>query len=172
MKAKKGLILDISSNLIYDGTNGGISLKADLINQMFQINMNLGKVRRSYFDHPDLMTASEYRLLHHVIGLEKKNERQTISQVAQDLSFSNAAVSRVIKQLLEKGWLQREKLAQDRRNGVIKISPEGLNAYNETQEKLNQHIEIDFDGIDRQELEDFINLGQKILEKIRTAAKK
>lgn len=103
---------------------------------------------------------------------KKKNERQTISQVAQDLSFSNAAVSRVIKQLLEKGWLQREKLAQDRRNGVIKISPEGLNAYNETQEKLNQHIEIDFDGIDRQELEDFINLGQKILEKIRTAAKK
>lgn len=141
-------------------------MKAKLVNQMFQMNMKIGKIRRAFFEHTDDMTASEYLLLHHVIERQNNDQQQTISQIAQDLSFSNAAVSRVIKQLLAKNWVLREQLEQDRRNGVIKISEAGLVAYARIQEKLNARIERKFEHILAEDLEQYIMSAQQLVDRL------
>lgn len=141
-------------------------MKAELLKELFQVNFKLSKIRRKYFESIPEMSHSEYMLLNHVIVLEEKDEKQTISQVAQELELSNAAVSRTIKQLLKKEWLFRETLEEDRRNGIIKISTLGRHKFNEVDEALNQQMEHSFDLLTGEEIQQFIQTGNQIIQKL------
>lgn len=141
-------------------------MKAELIKEMFQVNMKIGKIRQKFFETNNELARSEFVLLDYVIELEKKDEKQTISQVAVELQLSNAAVSRTIKQLLAKGWLVRETLEEDRRNGIVKISKEGRTIFDRLNAQLNAEVEKDFADVSVEEIEKFLKLGKKIISEV------
>lgn len=141
-------------------------MKAELIKELFKVNLDIGRVRRRFFDNNCEMSRSEFVLLDYVIELEEKDEKQTISQVAFELNISNAAVSRTIKHLLAKGWLFKETLEEDRRNGIVKISAEGRQIYLSTSEKFNKQVETGFEGISEEKLKQFIEIASEMLRAI------
>lgn len=139
-------------------------MKAELIKEAFKLNLDISRIRRKFFDSSCEMSRSEFVLLDYVVELEEKDEKQTISEVAAELNISNAAVSRTIKHLLAKGWLYRETLEEDRRNGIVKISEEGRKIYGITNERFNQQIEAGFQNITEAQLKQFVEISQQLID--------
>ena len=139
-------------------------MKAELIKEAFKLNFDISRLRRKFFDSSYEMSRSEFVLLDYVVELEEKDEKQTISEVATELNISNAAVSRTIKHLLAKGWLFRETLEEDRRNGIIKISDDGRKIYEATNAQFNKRIEAGFKNVREEQLEQFITISRELIE--------
>ncbi|MBF6625326.1 MarR family transcriptional regulator [Aerococcaceae bacterium zg-BR9] len=141
-------------------------MKDDLIKSLFQVNTQLNRIKRICFDKIDIMSRSEYSFLQHVIDLADKKEEQTISQVAQELQLSNAAVSRTIKHLLAKEWLVREVVETDRRHSIVKVSPLGREVFTQMDKALMELLSSAVEQIDEEDLTTFITLGKQIHQQL------
>ncbi|MBR7927775.1 MarR family transcriptional regulator [Aerococcaceae bacterium zg-ZUI334] len=141
-------------------------MKDDLMKALFQVNTKLNQIKQKSFDKIDIMSRSEYSFLQHVIELADKKQEQTISQVAQELGLSNAAVSRTIKNLLAKEWLVREVVETDRRHSIVKISPLGREKFTQMDQALIELLSAAFEQIGEDDLMTFITLGKHIHQQL------
>lgn len=65
--------------------------------------------------------AAQYR----VLDILMKSGPHSMSEIDQLLNISKSSMTALIDSLKEKGWIKRENKPEDRRVGIINITPDG-----------------------------------------------
>ncbi len=74
-----------------------------------------------------LLTANEVQIIEYIYENEERNDN--MSEVARRLSISQSTFSKKVKQLVQKGLLERYCTVSNKKNIVIKISETGKQFY-------------------------------------------
>lgn len=112
---------------------------------------------------PDL-SASENMTLHAIERMnrecEQNNEKAKVSMLACDIHVNPAQVSRTLKSLEERGFIEREISRDDRRITYVSLTEAGKRKYEESSRILNEFTDAVFSKIDDKDLvrlTDFLN---------------
>ena len=94
--------------------------------------------------------------------LHKKGEQAPISFFAKELGISLPAMSQLVVQMEEKGWLERSKSKKDRRRSVLLITSEGESLLQKLKDTRIDQVSKLLEVLTDEELENFRNLHKKI----------
>lgn len=100
------------------------------------------------------ITSAEYPVL---IALYKK-EGITQDDIANKLSIDKSAVTRIVKNLLDKGLIERKKDSLDRRYNRIYLTTKGQSCWKYIEEGMAQWHEISAKNITTEEIEQVISI--------------
>lgn len=85
------------------------------------------------------ITVSQYRVLLEI----SKNSHISINKLAQILDLDKSTMSRMVTNLVEKGWATRDIDQQDRRYMSVKLTDEGRNLVGAIESRINRfYLEI------------------------------
>lgn len=85
------------------------------------------------------MNHSEFATLMHIGGANKclNEEKVKVSTLSERMRINITAVSRTVKVLEKKNYIQRTVSAQDRRITYVELTPEGAEVLAEAEETMN-----------------------------------
>jgi MarR family transcriptional regulator, organic hydroperoxide resistance regulator len=95
---------------------------------------------------------------------------QTIGEIAQLAVVDRSSLGRLLEDMAEEGLVEREPLADDRRALVIRLSPQGRDAFERALPLLQQHYDRLLKGISGQEFETLMSVLRRIKANARTMA--
>lgn len=124
--------------------------------------------RTSLVDFSSGMLKSEFFVLQLLLD-DKSGDRLTVSEIADRMGLSNPAISRNIKGLGEKKWIQRHEEPGDRRAAYISISSQGSTQYEQAFEQIVEQLRCVLKELDETRIKSFIQTGQEIMSAIKSA---
>lgn len=105
-----------------------------------------------------LLTANEVQIIEYIYENEERNDN--MSEVARRLSISQSTFSKKVKQLVEKGLLERYCTVNNKKNIVIKLSETGKKFYADyvagQQTDVWREMFARLDQIDRKSIDVFV----------------
>jgi DNA-binding MarR family transcriptional regulator len=108
----------------------------------------------------DELTIPQFRILGAIY-----RGNSLVSEIAKLHGVSQAAMSKMVQGLVEKGWVEREPQQDDRRQVKLKLSVKGNSFYQQTRKKAQNSIQEKIEGISKQDLF-HLEKGLEALEKI------
>lgn len=84
--------------------------------------------------------------------------------IAQELLHSDAAVSRQISALLEKGYIRADIDTANRRSTIVSLTPSGEQALKEMEAMMNAHVERLLASMSDQRLAEIVALNNELQE--------
>lgn len=84
------------------------------------------------------------------------------SELADMLFVHRSAITVRVDKLVKKGLLERERDEEDRRNVYLRISEKGIKFYETLEGKINEFVEAIIQDIPKDEMENFLNVFEKI----------
>lgn len=115
---------------------------------------------------PLKLSSAEGNILLHLLTREGPIPQEEI--VAQ-LDISKAAVSRALKSLQEKGYIEREKDARDKRASLVLLTKKANEIKPQIEQIYNNVFSIASQGVSPQEIEDFVQLFARVSENFSKA---
>ncbi|TYP69490.1 helix-turn-helix domain-containing protein [Paenibacillus methanolicus] len=93
----------------------------------------------------------------------------TVSQISQLGSWHISTVTRLLKTLLERGWLVMSYDRTQSKNKYVTITPAGKQKYLDLAAyvKAKEDFPIDFSMLTQQELMTFMSIGDRVLNKCK-----
>jgi len=121
-----------------------------------------------------LMPRSEFITMHTISKLSKDQPDGKVcaSDISSRLCISGPAVSRSLNRLEDKGLINRYMGQNDRRNVYIELTEEGKSSLNIYMEKYTAFLESALSYLSEEEMEQFINLCNKIVLGMKTEIEK
>lgn len=137
----------------------GGSILSDVLTRDF-LNMmnNLFNIRR--INYSKEMLNSEYHIMAAIYYNSHKS--MTISELAEKIHVSPPAISRSIKGLEEKGWINRFVDSNDRRTTFVVLTDLGESKYLMVKKQLKDFLNEVLENYDESELNHFISFGNNI----------
>lgn len=122
----------------------------------------------------DLMPRSEFVILNAISKLSKDQPGGKVcaSDISSRLCISGPAVSRSLNRLEDKGLINRYMGQNDRRNVYIELTEEGKSCLKLYMEKYTGFLESALSYLSEDEMEQFINLCNKIALGMKTEIEK
>ncbi|HUN09920.1 MAG TPA: MarR family transcriptional regulator [Aggregatilineales bacterium] len=93
----------------------------------------------------------------------------TQSELADMMSVSNATMSNTLTALEERGWIERQRSTEDRRQVYIHLTPQGQRALVESTEDMEEHIAELTAGLDAEARQKLLD-GLDVLETVFMSA--
>jgi DNA-binding MarR family transcriptional regulator len=93
----------------------------------------------------------------------------TQSELADMMSVSNATMSNTLTALEERGWIERQRSTEDRRQVYIHLTPQGQRALVESTEDMEAHIAELTAGLDAEARQKLLD-GLDVLETVFMSA--
>lgn len=84
------------------------------------------------------------------------------SELADLLFVHRSAITVRADKLVKKGLLERERDEEDRRNVYLRVSKEGIKFYETLEGKINEFVQAIIQDIPKEEMENFLNVFEKI----------
>lgn len=107
------------------------------------------------------LTSQQVRMLHYIMHHDCHNQKQ----ICETFKLSSATVNGILNRLEEKGFIEREKLADKRNNKIIATNKALL--VNETfQKAVDYNNQIMAKGLTENNVSDLVLLLTQILENI------
>ncbi len=97
----------------------------DKIKEMLDACYMAKRIRDLLPELPEGIAPSYIQYLDVIRKLEKRQGKVKISDVSDSLSLPRPGVTRVIKEMQDKGYLKKEPSGQDARITIITITPKG-----------------------------------------------
>lgn len=97
-----------------------------------------------------------------LIRMVYKNGPIRASELAGLLYVHRSAITVRVDKLVKKGLLERERDEEDRRNVYLRVSEKGKEFYQTLESKINEFVEAIIRDIPKNELENFLNVFEKI----------
>lgn len=97
-----------------------------------------------------------------LIRMVYRNGPIRASELADLLFVHRSAITVRADKLVKKGLLERERDEEDRRNVYLRISEKGLKFYETLESKINEFVEAIIHDIPEEEMENFLNVFEKI----------
>ncbi len=112
--------------------------------------------KRLYKDIKDL-TVNDIKTII-AIGMEMKN----MSEVASDLDVTSGTSTITVDRLITKGYVERIRDLEDRRQVFVKLSAEGVKVYQSIEDVKNRVIERIFGVLTEDERQTLIKIIEKL----------
>lgn len=107
-----------------------------------------------------------------VLGELKRNGPQNQMKLAEILGFTGGAMTNIAAKLVKSGLAVRRFNANDRRQVLLEITPEGISLLLEAQELgKKQHLEM-FEALSEEEIAQFLTINEKILNDLKAKRKR
>ena len=107
-----------------------------------------------------------------VLGELKRNGPQNQMKLAEILGFTGGAMTNIAAKLVKSGLAVRRFNANDRRQVLLEITPEGISVLLEAQELgKKQHLEM-FEALSEEEIAQFLTINEKILNDLKAKRKR
>ena len=98
---------------------------------------------------------------------EKGKEELTVSELTARLKAKGPAVSRTLKTLEDKGYIERDVNKADRRNTYVKLTASGEQKREECEQIMNSFAHAVISRIDRDDMEQMIDFLNELYEASR-----
>lgn len=85
-------------------------------------------------------------------------------ELAKESNVSTARIAALLKTMEKNGLIERYHSASDARHTIVKITSAGTRQAEQTKEQILTRIELLLEKIDKEELEEFIRISNKIRE--------
>jgi len=131
--------MDINNNKNKD-------LSEEILITLRQINRAMSIYSKSLDKHYGL-TSPQLLILHELF----QSDQIAIGEIARKISLSQATVTDIIDRLIIKGLVTRTKNSLDRRQVLIKISPNGKNIINKKPSLLQKEFLLEFNKLHKWE---------------------
>jgi len=110
------------------------------------------------------LTSPQLLILHELF----QTDQIAIGEIARKISLSQATVTDIIDRLETKGLVLRTKNSLDRRQVLIKISPNGKNIINKKPSLLQEEFLIEFNKLQKWEQHLLLSSVEKIASMMKT----
>lgn len=133
-----------------------MQLKGYIFNLAQSYRMNL---KQAVNAHDLGLNGMHVRCLHAIA-----NQKQcTANTIVVKMGKDKAQIARLIKDMIDKGWLKKQASAEDKRSQIITLSNDGM----QLQQKIKQ-LEIQLQtqllaGLSEQEIAEYYRISAKIL---------
>lgn len=140
-------------------------------NKMFEMTRKFKQLNIA--EKLGLIPQSEMIVLQTVIGLSENGEKSCrVSDIARKLMVSPPAISRTIKKLREKQYVECIINEADRRNTYIAVTETGTKALISDMKKMNAFTKNVMSHLSEEEIEKFQDIYNKIYEGIKEELEK
>ncbi|MGY4104088.1 MarR family winged helix-turn-helix transcriptional regulator [Ignavigranum ruoffiae] len=135
-------------------------MKKELLEQIYQVHVGLS--RFPIFNYCSQIPHGEYLLLQYLDRHAQELDMLTVSQMAKTFNISAPAVSRASRNLIDRGWVQRQENPNDRRIIYMSLTPSGQQHFNAQNKIFQEKMEAIFGQLSEEELKTWVEIGQKI----------
>ena len=146
-----------------DINNNNRDLSEEILITLRQINRAMSIYSKSLDKHYGL-TSPQLLILHELF----QSDQIAIGEIARKISLSQATVTDIIDRLIIKGLVTRTKNSLDRRQVLIKITPNGKDIINKKPSLLQKEFLIEFDELQRWEQNLLLSSVEKIACMMKT----
>ncbi|EFR31727.1 MarR family winged helix-turn-helix transcriptional regulator [Eremococcus coleocola] len=137
----------------------------DYVDAVFHFKRDFTKLQ--LFEFSDVMTRSEFFFLGDIIRAQQTGQDlYTIGSLAEKSNISPAAISRTVKHLTQKGWLQRVSKDSDRRTVYLKVTDQGLKEWTQIKDKSAAYMADYLAEIKPEDLETFLRVGYQFIDRV------
>ncbi|MDO4775316.1 MAG: MarR family transcriptional regulator [Aerococcaceae bacterium] len=134
----------------------------EALREIYQLNHRLRQVLHG--EHVRSMSRSEFHILHQLVDQRVGSPIMKVSDLSKSLCVSPPAVSRTIKALEAKDWIQRVEAGDDRRHTYVEATEVGREAFQQMIEQFEGFMTEGLSQIPVAELEHFIDVGNRLIE--------
>lgn len=113
----------------------------------------------------DKLSRGEFFALNMIHKGQTKNPERGgvyVSEIAECLKIAPSAVSRMLRNLSERGFIDRKVDENDRRNTYVSLTPEGERVREEVAQKMNEMTENVLDKMGHEDTKKLIKLINKL----------
>ncbi len=114
------------------------------------------------------LSFAEMIVLNHITEMSKDI---TVSNLSEDLKITKAAVSKLISNIEEKGFVERVEDKNDRRITHIAITPEGLENVEHANNNMEKHSKFIYEKMGEEDMKKLIELMKKLYKIMETEKK-
>jgi len=139
------------------------NLSEEIVVTLRQISRAMSIYSKSLEKHYGL-TSPQLMILQEL----SQNEYIAIGEIAKKISLSQATVTDIIDRLSMKGLVSRTKNSLDRRQVLIKITPDGKNIINKKPSLLQKDFLTKFDQLQRWEQHLLLSSVEKIASMMKS----
>jgi DNA-binding MarR family transcriptional regulator len=143
--------------------NNNNDLSEEILVTLRQIVRAMSIYSKSLDKHFGL-TYPQLLILHELF----QSDQIAIGEIARKISLSQATVTDIIDRLIIKGLVTRTKNSLDRRQVLIKISPNGKNIINKKPSLLQKEFLIEFDKLQKWEQHLLLSSVERIASMMKT----
>lgn len=133
-----------------------------LANQLVQMSHRFRKIFSSDFALG--MCRLDFMILKYIRQANLKGYTVTGSQLAKHLEVSPPAISRKMKDLEEKGWIQRVNAAEDRRNTWLQMTTTGECVIDEAMQQLREMTCQAVGQMNEEDILQHIEIGNRLAD--------
>ncbi|SHF20510.1 MarR family transcriptional regulator [Desulforamulus putei] len=102
-----------------------------------------------------------------VLGLLKNNPR-TVTEIAEIMGVQPSAITAILDRMYKSGFILRERNEEDRRVVVVYITEKGKEVFAKAQKKRLDIITRYLGYLEREELEQLLNIYEKLAKILET----
>jgi len=146
-----------------DINNNNKDLSEEILITLRQITRAMSIYSKSLDKHYGL-TSPQLLILHELL----QSDQIAIGEIAKKISLSQATVTDIIDRLTIKGLVTRTKNNLDRRQVLIKISPNGKNIINKKPSLLQEEFLIEFNKLQKWEQHLLLSSVERIASMMKT----
>lgn len=133
----------------------------DKIKEMLDACYMAKRIRDLLPELPEGIAPSYIQYLDVIRKLEKRQGKVKISDVSDSLSLPRPGVTRVIKEMEDKGYLKKEHSGKDARITIITITPKGKDLSDKYDRDYYRRLAPYLDSISMEEADGMIQTIQK-----------
>lgn len=148
--------MDIRGNYSLENSIGYIT---QMLSQQLADRL-IRKMRKNGID----MDIDEWIAMVHINHFDKQNQNQLVKATNRN----KTAVTRLVNELEEKGWVERREDKADRRNNHIVLTPAGKKIYGKAVMLAEDTTEDAMNGISANEYKTWRNVTEKILDNAKS----
>ncbi|CDE42239.1 putative uncharacterized protein [Clostridium sp. CAG:411] len=144
---------------------GWIALcRSELQEQFFGL---MQKFQKFHFERmiPEV-SKMEFITLHQIFQLQRKNGTEKgiyVSELIKKTDALPSAMSRLLKGLEEKGYIQRECDKENRRNTLVCVTEEGKKVGEQVRQRMEGYMDMVFQKMGKEQVVELIRLWEQLL---------
>lgn len=112
------------------------------------------------------LTASQFAVIKDIQICEAKELDATPAEIAKRLNSDRPTISGILERLVKQGWVYRVMHPEDRRSHFIKLTDKSKENLAILEELSNKTMEGALKGFKKEELQDFADYLQRIIENL------
>lgn len=137
-------------------------MQATLMKEVFDFHDRLSKVR--FFEDICSIPYGEFTVLKYLMENRNQEEARIISKMAPHFKVSSPAISRTVKNMLDKHWINREENMLDRRIVYLSLTDKGREVFAQEIGRIHDYFFEVFSRLDNQDISEWVRIGNILVD--------
>lgn len=135
-----------------------------LMNEIFRMHMEF--MRLPIFNHSCPMSHGEYGLLKYLARQDLTDQDRRVATMAEHFHVSSPAISRMLKSMIDKQWIDRIESVEDRRIFHHYVTVRGQELLDQQQAQNMERLSKIFEVLSDEDIEEWLRISVLLKESI------